>query len=240
MPEPRRQQANPSKKVPARRSGKRPPSKRQRRSPKRNVVAVALAVAAAVIAIVVVTSRSGGHSGPAGPEGPPLEAGAPLGSGGAVPPGPSGTLGVQCGSTEVVATHFHIHLAVYVNGQPRSIPLGIGFVGQLQVQPSAKGPFAAGTSDCLYWLHTHATDGIIHVEAPAGRIFDLQQFFGVWGQPLTDSGVGPATGNVTAFVNGKRWTDAIDGIPLKRHESIQLDVGTPVVAPRAPVDFGNL
>lgn len=35
-----------------------------------------------------------------------------------------------------------------------------------------QGPFiASGT--CFYWLHTHAADGIIHVESPVHRVFTL-------------------------------------------------------------------
>ncbi|MDQ6836942.1 MAG: hypothetical protein M3137_01010 [Actinomycetota bacterium] len=165
-----------------------------------------------------------------GPEGATLEAGPAL----ATPASTDGSYiaGVSCGATEQIATHVHTHLAIYVDGQPRSVPLGVGFSGQVQIQHSAHGDFAAGVSGCLYYLHTHAADGIIHVEAPAGRQFVLGQFFAVWGQPLKDGHIGPATGPVTAYVNGHRWTGSLEDIPLHSHESIQLNVGTPVVAPQ--------
>ena len=94
-------------------------------------------------------------------------------------------------------------------------------------------------SQCFYWLHTHAADGIIHIESPsATRVFTLGDFFAEWRQPLTSRQVGPAVGQVTAFLNGKRWNGSPAAIPLGAHYAIQLDVGVPLVPPQ-PVDFGR-
>ena len=41
-----------------------------------------------------------------------------------------------------------------------------------------------------------------------------------------------AKGKVTAFLNGKRWSQDPRAIPLLPHASIQLDVGAPTVSPR--------
>ena len=198
--------------------------------------AMAVVVSCGAAGTIALSAGGSGSQGLPGPEGVPLEAGPALAPAGAIPPAKATPYAVQCGSSEQVATHIHSHLAVYVDGHPRSIPLGVGMVGQVQVAQTPHGPFADGVSDCLYWLHTHASDGIIHIEAPAGRTFVLGQFFGIWGQPLTSRQVGPATGPVTAYVNGQRWTQPLDVIPLTSHEAIQLDVGTPIVAPR-PVSF---
>ena len=224
--------------VPVRPSKRRPPKRRGRRSRKPVIAAVITVVAAAVVAVIVavIGGSSSRPTGPVGPEGVPLETGPALAPAGALPAAQGAGFAVQCGATEQVATHIHSHLAVFVNGQPRSIPLGVGFTGQVQVQSTPHGPFANGTSGCLYWLHTHAADGIVHVEAPAGRTFVLGQLFGIWGQPLTATHVGPATGTVTAYVNGQRWSGAIENIPFQSHEAIQLDVGTPLVPPQ-PVNF---
>lgn len=217
------------------------PSKRRRRSSRRRAIrrrapliagsAVAVVVVVIGVIVAVSTSSGGGPSGPVGPEGATLEAGPALAAA-AAPTDGSPTAGVSCGATEQIATHVHAHLAVYVDGQARSIPLGIGFAGQVQVQHSPHGDFAAGVSGCLYYLHTHASDGIIHVEAPEGRQFVLGQLFAIWGQPLKDGQVGPAAGPVTAYFNGHRWTDPLEDIPLRSHEAIQLDIGTPVVTPQ--------
>lgn len=232
--------------VPPRRSTQRTPPRRpptNRRKPPRHsrrrlLGGIAAVLAAAVVAVVVVLTTTGGSpgpqlGGPPGPEGVPLETGAALAPAGAVAPATGARYAVGCGATEQLATHTHTHLAVFVNGVLRPIPPGVGMVGQLQSQPTPHGTFVDGSSTCLYWLHTHAQDGIIHVEAPAGRTFVLGQFFGVWGQPLTPDRVGPATGPVTAYVNGKRWTQPLTDIPFSAHGLIQLDVGAPVVAPRS-------
>jgi hypothetical protein len=145
--------------------------------------------------------------------------------------------GIECGATEQLAYHIHAHLAVYENGQPRALPGGIGIPGS-QVVQTAEGPVAAG-GQCIYWLHTHAPDGIIHVESPTKRIYTLGDFFGEWHQPLNANQVADAKGHVSAFVNGKPWTKDPASIPLLPHAVIQLSVGDPVV-PFQPMSWAGL
>jgi hypothetical protein len=135
--------------------------------------------------------------------------------------------GIKCGSTEQLAYHIHAHLLVYVNGQSRALPGGIGIPGS-QVQQSSQGPVAVG-GQCIYWLHTHAPDGVIHIESPTKRIYTLGNFFDEWHQPLSPDRIGTASGKVTAFVDGKPWTKDLRSVPLHPHAVIQLSVGTPVV-----------
>ncbi len=136
--------------------------------------------------------------------------------------------GIQCAPLEQLAYHIHAHLQVYVTGQPRALPAAIGLLGPVAEQTPA-GPFY-GAQQCYYWLHTHASDGIIHIESPTQRIYTLGDFFNEWRQPLGPTQVATASGPVTAFVNGKRWTSSLSSIPLLPHAVIQLDVGAPVVA----------
>jgi len=93
-----------------------------------------------------------------------------------------------------------------------------------------------GLYDCLYWLHTHAADGIIHVEAPAKENFTLGQFFDIWNQPLSSTQLGPDRGPVVVFENGKRLDGDPRATPLSPHATIQLDVGSPPV-PFQPFTF---
>ena len=134
---------------------------------------------------------------------------------------------IPCESMERVTYHVHAHLAVFVDGQPRVIPAGIGIAAPRQVQNTANGPFVA-TGACFYWLHTHTPDGVIHIESPEPTPFTLGQFFDIWQQPLTAGQVGPAQGTITAYVNGERFTGALREIPLAAHALIQLDVGQDV------------
>jgi hypothetical protein len=165
--------------------------------------------------------------------------GIPIQSGAAVAPASTtqtGTVnGIQCGSKEELAYHIHAHLTVFDNGQARSIPGGIGIPGS-QVVQTTEGPVASG-GQCIYWLHTHAPDGVIHIESPTKRIYSLGDFFDEWHQPLTANQVGDVKGKVSAIVNGKPWTKSIRAIPLDAHQVIQLNVGSPV--PFETVNWGG-
>ncbi len=171
------------------------------------------------------STGSGASAPQVGFEGVPIEPGAALAPAGTTQTEPVD--GISCGPTEQLAYHIHAHLVVYVNGQPRALPGGIGIPGS-SVQPSQQGPVAAG-GQCIYWLHTHAPDGVIHIESPTQRIYTLGNFFDEWHQPLSADRVGSAAGKVTAYVDGKLWTKAPSSIPLDPHAVIQLDVGLPVV-----------
>jgi hypothetical protein len=118
---------------------------------------------------------------------------------------------------------------VYVDGQARRIPYGIG-IRDPQTQQTPEGPFVASGS-CFYWLHTHSADGIIHIESPVNRIFTLGDFFDVWGQRLTPRRVGPISGRVTTIYNGRLYQGGPRDVPLTAHAQIQLEVGRPLVAP---------
>jgi hypothetical protein len=143
--------------------------------------------------------------------------------------------GIRCQTSEQVIFHIHAHLAVYVDGRQRLVPEGIGIAPPRTVEQSSEGPFVAG-GGCFYWLHSHTRDGIIHIESPVERVYTLGNYFDIWKQPLGPARVGPAKGQVTAYLNGRRFTGDPRSIPLKAHALIQLDVGTPAVAP-APFTF---
>lgn len=164
-----------------------------------------------------------------GPEGIPLEQGADLAPASSTTQGAT-VDGVQCAPIEQLAYHIHAHLQVYVNGQPRTLPAAIGLIGPIY-ENTAYGRFY-GAQKCYYWLHTHASDGIIHIESPTKRIYSLGTFFDEWRQTLSPTQVASAHGKVTAYFNGKPWTKNPRAIPLLPHASIDLDVGTPLVPPQ--------
>lgn len=134
--------------------------------------------------------------------------------------GAGGTLDeIQCETSEQVALHIHSHLALFVGGKLIEIPKFIGIV--------PTGPQTA----CLYWIHTHDETGIIHVEAPEPHDYSLGNVFDIWGEPLRRDQVGPYHGPVTAFVNGAKYDGDLAQIPLRAHQLITLEVGTPIVPP---------
>jgi hypothetical protein len=161
-----------------------------------------------------------------GPEGIPLEQGPTLAPASSTTQG-ANVDGIQCAPIEQLVYHIHAHLQVYVNGQARALPGAIGLIGPV-AQQTAYGSFY-GAQQCYYWLHTHASDGVIHIESPSVRIYTLGNFFDEWRQPLSRTQVATAKGKVTAFLNGKPWTHDLRAIPLLPHASIQLDVGSPSV-----------
>ena len=76
-------------------------------------------------------------------------------------------------------------------------------------------------------------DGIIHIESPVQRTYTLGNWCDIWGVPLDNGHVGPASGTVIAYLNGQRYTGDVRAIPLDAHNLIQLDVGGDV----APAPF---
>jgi hypothetical protein len=211
-----------------------------RRRRRRNViagVAAAVAVAAAGAGIGVAISNNSSNSGgggtphlklaalstlgplqaapaagSAGPENVPIPAAAPLaGTTGAA----TGQVvdGIKCDTKEQLVFHTHAHLTIIVNGSPRQVPADVGIPGA-----------------CIYYLHTHAADGVIHIESPVRRTYTLGDFFDEWGQPLGPGQVGPQTGTVAAIYNGQRYLGNPRDIPLTAHAQIQLEVGRPLVA----------
>jgi hypothetical protein len=155
-----------------------------------------------------------------------------------------GVDGIQCNAGEQTVTHVHTHLTVFVNGKARVIPYGIGIPGAEPVA-TAKGAFVE-TGSCFYWLHTHQEDGIIHIESPStSDTFTLGQFFAEWGQPLSKTQIGPATGKLTVFFTapGKKvgiYKGNPADLPLGNHYQIQVDVGTPIVKPVDITSWGSL
>jgi hypothetical protein len=137
--------------------------------------------------------------------------------------------GISCQTNEQTLFHIHAHLTIDVNGSARQIPAAIGIPGAV-AQNTPQGPFI-GSGNCFYWLHSHAPDGIIHIESPVQRTYTLGEFFNEWGQPLGPDQVGPAKGHVTAIYNGEVYRGDPRGIPLTAHAQIQLEVGAPLVAP---------
>jgi hypothetical protein len=135
---------------------------------------------------------------------------------------------IQCQSSEGAAEHVHTHLQLFNRGHAVAVPAQIGI------------PEGAG---CLYWVHTHSADGIIHIEAPVVRTFTLGQFFDVWGQDLSRTQAGPLHAtrgrNLRITVNGKVWTKDPRSIPLRDHEEIVIQNGPPYVAGR-PADWSSL
>jgi hypothetical protein len=122
-------------------------------------------------------------------------------------------------------------VTIFVDGLARQIPAGIGILDARGVDHGSGILVTAGK--CFYWLNTHAADGVISTEAPVHKTYVLGDFFDLWGQPLGAERVGPAFGHVTAYIGGQLYKGDPRGIPLSSNAQIQLDVGSPLVAPQS-------
>jgi len=146
---------------------------------------------------------------------------------------------IACESMEEAAVHYHANLQIIINGKSQPLPANVGF------SPTAN----PATATCLYWLHTHDTSGVIHIEAPqdsATRKFLLGDFFAIWGQnPSNTIAFGSPELSATSFfghpidkdhpltvyINGKVWTGDPNKIVLSPHENIWLEYGKTLVSP---------
>jgi hypothetical protein len=122
--------------------------------------------------------------------------------------------GLPSASTESLAVHYHSHLDIFVDGKPKPVASSIGREDQSLFSP----------------LHTHATSGLIHIEAPEDQRFTVGMLFTEWGVRLTDDCVGgycsPDT-TIKAYVNGTASTGETADIVLKRGEEIAIVIGSP-------------
>jgi hypothetical protein len=129
--------------------------------------------------------------------------------------------GIKCETSEQLVYHVHAHLFILLDGKPQTVSSQIGIPG-------------APLPRCFYWLHTHDNSGIIHIESPTNRNYNLGQFFDIWGQPLNRIDVAthpvPSTG-LTVFVNGVQYSDDPRNIELTAHTQVVLELGQVVPPP---------
>jgi len=128
---------------------------------------------------------------------------------------------IRCDAGEQLAVHYHAHIDLIYRGSPVTIPAQTGITGS-----------------CFYWMHTHQTTGIIHIEAPkdsANRQFTTGDFFAVWNQPLTSRRVATFTlgkgDQVKVWVDGKPYTGDPAKVVLRSHTQVVIEVGPPFVDP---------
>jgi hypothetical protein len=151
--------------------------------------------------------------------------------------------GISCNAGEQLASHYHAHLQIFVNGAQYAIPTDVG---------------RQSVTQCFYWLHTHPIDGdagVIHIESPDNRSYTVKQFFDIWGQTFTTTNLlghkVDATHKLTAYVynpdqqppdptqpfvvtppsNLAPYTGDPTKITLKPHELVVLEYNSTVPPP---------
>ncbi len=135
--------------------------------------------------------------------------------------------GITCDSNMSITYHIHVHLTIYINGNPVTIPQGIGI-------PSG--------GNCFYWLHTHTPDGIIHVEAPSksDTWLALDDFIAIWHDGFASLNFPPQLEQPgwKLYLNGQPFTatttPARAEIRFRSHNVITLEYGAPYYPPDRP------
>jgi hypothetical protein len=125
-------------------------------------------------------------------------------------------MGLEVASMEGNVNHFHAHLDLFINGKQVAIP------AQLGIGPNA-----------LSELHTHDTNGVLHVESSTShgkRTYTLGQAFQEWEVPLDATTIGQfktdATHTLKVYVDGKEVTTDPSKVELVSHREIALVYGT--------------
>jgi hypothetical protein len=123
-------------------------------------------------------------------------------------------IGIPFSNMEGTALHIHPRLEVYVNGTEVTVPTDIGISYSEQAMAA---------------LHTHDTEGRIHVESPVIRNYSLGQFFDTWGVRLTRNCIGGhcSTGarRLRAFVDGAPVADP-RAVTLADDQDVVVAFGT--------------
>lgn len=137
--------------------------------------------------------------------------------------------GISCDAMEGMRIHIHQHLTLIDHGNAVLIPPN---VGRPLMRP------------CLYWVHTHTPDGIIHIESPTARTFTLGDFFTIWGQPLSRTqaaSMKSAKGAPLKFwVNGLPYSGDPRKIQLTAHADVVIEAGPPYPTPPKFTNWGVL
>jgi hypothetical protein len=122
--------------------------------------------------------------------------------------------GLSGGATsESPFVHYHAHLDILVDGHSEPVASSIGRANGVVFSP----------------LHTHASSGMIHIEAPRDQKFTLGMLFTEWGVRLTGACVGgycrPGTA-VSAYIDGQRTDQPLPDIFFKKGREIALVIGS--------------
>ena len=137
---------------------------------------------------------------------------------------------IYCDTLEQQGYHIHVHVSMYMNGKLSAIPSQVGI---------------APDGSCFYWLHTHDTTGVVHIEAPAKTSPTLGNFLDIWDSKFSTLGLGypiqlADPSNWKVWVNGKPYSGSFRNIPLQAHELITIAYNSPNVTPDTTYSWGNL
>lgn len=135
---------------------------------------------------------------------------------------------VSCDTGEHNDYHVHAHLSIYINGSPVQVPQGVGI---------------ASDQSCFYWLHTHDTSGVIHIESPGQQNFKLGTFFKIWNDRFPQLQYPTqlaSTSGWQVYVNGKPYSGDFNQVTLSAHTLITMAYNSPNVKPDTVYSWNGL
>ncbi len=157
--------------------------------------------------------------------------------------------GLEPETQEHTTNHVHAHVDVFVDGQPITIPAGIGIdIGNPDVrtfdEPDGSvsyGGIERCATPCISPLHTHFASGIVHTESETPEPNTLGQFFTEWGVALTDSCVGEfcSPRPIAFYVNGEPYTGDPAALELSDRKEIAIVIGAPPAEIPKTADFSK-
>ena len=107
-----------------------------------------------------------------------------------------------------VTLHIHPTIEIEIMGETQTIPDGIGI-----------------TNNGMRVIHTHGTDGKLHIESPYPAQFYLKDFFTIWGKTFTQNQLFLYTTDdkhtLKVYVNGKE-DPRFGDIPLNDADKIKI------------------
>ena len=147
---------------------------------------------------------------------------------------------------ESLENHRHSHLDVFVDGEPVTVPAGVGIditdPGVKHFPDPAYGGIEECAEPCISPLHTHDETGILHTESPAEDLLTLGQFFVEWDVRLDDRCVGefcePAT-DIAFYLDGEETDGDPAEITLDDRLEIAIVIGTPPATIPETADFSR-
>jgi hypothetical protein len=145
--------------------------------------------------------------------------------------------GLEPERREQLQTHRHTHVDVFFNGDPVTVPAGIGIdISDPGVEhfDDPGGPSYGGIEECvnpcISPVHTHDETGIVHTEAASDDLSTLGQFFIEWDVRLDASCVDDyctTDTDIAVYVDGDRFHGNPADIPLTDLTEIAIVIGSP-------------
>jgi hypothetical protein len=127
-------------------------------------------------------------------------------------------------SQELAVVHDKAHLEVAINGQPVTVPNGIGVTTNKNLSP----------------MHTTDDSGVVRVEAEKPDTFTIGQFFTEWGVKLDKNCLATFCtddkNQLLGYVNGQLVPDPAS-IPISQHAAIVVWYGPKGTNPKVPATY---